>query len=66
MDKLYTTGDLAKRFDRSREMIHRYVKTGKLKPSLVTTNNVLLFNESSITDFEINHLNKLKKGKSNV
>jgi excisionase family DNA binding protein len=53
MEKFLSTGEVAKRLNKSREMIYKYIKQGKLKPDACSGNEIL-FREQTVLDFENN------------
>lgn len=51
MPKYFSTGELARRLGKSRETINHWIKTGRLKPSLVIQNRSF-FTEEEILEIE--------------
>lgn len=51
MFKLYTTGELAKRWNKSRDTINYYLRVGKIKAS-ITVQGRSFFTEEDIVNFE--------------
>lgn len=51
----YSTGETAKKLNKSSEMIRQYIKQGKLKPDAYSGKEAL-FKEETIIDFQ--HRNK--------
>ncbi|KAF0250397.1 MAG: hypothetical protein FD167_196 [bacterium] len=60
MSKFYTTGDLARRWEKCRETINNYIKKGKLKPSLIIQGRAF-FSEKEILEFEYKNETALPK-----
>jgi DNA-binding transcriptional MerR regulator len=53
MLKLYCSGEVAKRLNKSKEMIHKYIKQGKLVPFAFCSNGKQpLFDEKELLRFE--------------
>jgi len=51
MPRYFSTGELARRLGKCRETINYWIKTGRLKPSLVIQNRSF-FTEEDILNFE--------------
>jgi len=51
MLKLYTTGELAKRWNKSRDTINYYLKVGKIKASTIVGGRSF-FTEDDVLQFE--------------
>lgn len=58
MENFLSIGDVAKRLNRSTEMIRKYVRQGKLVPDALVGQN-RLFKETTILEFE--NKQKVKK-----
>ena len=53
MIKLYTTGEIAKKINKSKEMVHVYIRQGKLLPyASCADGRQFLFEEKEIIRFQ--------------
>jgi Helix-turn-helix domain len=52
MEKFLSTGEVARILNKSKEMVHKYIKQKKLIPDAITGINNYLFRELTVLEFQ--------------